>query len=235
MSEITSGAQSSLDSILQELGISRASEGGGPRETKQSLGQEDFLKLMTAQLNNQDPFKPVDNTDFIAQMAQFSTVTGITDINKNLLDLGEKLAPNRVAVASSFIGHEVLVPGSLARPNEYGTIAGAVDVPGTTNALTLVVRDITGEILDQIDMGAAPEGMVGFEWNGFVNNPEFKPRDAYLVEAYAVLDGAYEGASTHVYGRVMSASIPNDSTEDVTLEVEGFGNMSSADVKKIRN
>ena len=84
-------------------------------------------------------------------------------------------------------------------------------------------------------MGAAPEGMVGFEWNGFINNPEFQARDAYLVEAYAVLDGAYEGASTHVYGRVMSASIPSDGTQDVTLEVEGYGNMSSSDVKKIRN
>ena len=122
MSEIASGAQSSLDAILKELGISKSSE-GGPRETKKSLGQEDFLKLMTAQLNNQDPFKPVENEDFIAQMAQFSTVTGITEINSNLNELGEKLAPNRVAVAASFIGHEVLVPGSIARPNEYGTIA----------------------------------------------------------------------------------------------------------------
>ena len=87
MSEISNGAQSSLDSILQELGISKAKDQDGPRVTKKSLGQEDFLKLMTAQLNNQDPFKPVDNTDFIAQMAQFSTVTGITDINKNLLDI----------------------------------------------------------------------------------------------------------------------------------------------------
>jgi flagellar basal-body rod modification protein FlgD len=214
MSEISGGAQASLDAILSELGIAKTSEGGAT-ETKKSLGQEDFL-------------------NFIAQMAQFSTVTGIEEINNNLTSLGEKLAPNNVAVASSFIGHEVLVPGSLARPNNYGTIAGAVDVPEDTSALTLVIRDMFGEVLDQVDMGSAKKGMVGFEWNGFVNNPEFEGRDAYMIDAYATLNGAYEGASTHVYGRVMSATIPA-SGSDVTLEVEGFGNMPSSKVTQIRN
>ena len=62
---------------------------------------------MTTQL--QDPFSPMDNGDFIAQMAQFSTVTGITEINNNLSNIGSKLEPNRVAIAAQFLGHSVLV------------------------------------------------------------------------------------------------------------------------------
>ena len=72
------------------------------------MGQEDFLKLMTTQLQNQDRFAPMDNGDFIAQMAQFSTVTGITEINSNLTNLGSKLEPNRVATAAQFLGHSFL-------------------------------------------------------------------------------------------------------------------------------
>ena len=75
MSEISSNQ--SLNKILDQLGINKSKEKFAPREVKDQLGQR-FLKLMTVQLQNQDPFAPVDNADFIAQMAQFSTVTGIT-------------------------------------------------------------------------------------------------------------------------------------------------------------
>ena len=71
----------SLNSILDKLGINQ------PKEAKKSsdtLGQDDFLKLMTTQLQNQDPFKPTDNTEMIAQMAQFSMVTGQTEMNESI-------------------------------------------------------------------------------------------------------------------------------------------------------
>ena len=89
MSEINSSNQS-LTNILDKLGINSAKEKFAPKETKDQLGQEDFLKLMTTQLQNQDPFAPVDNADFIAQMAQFSTVTGITEVNEGLNRLADK-------------------------------------------------------------------------------------------------------------------------------------------------
>ena len=82
MSEISSNQ--SLNKILDQLGINKTKEKFAPREVKDQLGQEDFLKLMTVQLQNQDPFAPVDNADFIAQMAQFSTVTGITQMGETM-------------------------------------------------------------------------------------------------------------------------------------------------------
>ena len=73
MSDISSNQ--SLNKILNQLGVSSSKDKFAPKALKDQLGQEDFLKLMTVQLQNQDPFAPVDNADFIAQMAQFSTVT----------------------------------------------------------------------------------------------------------------------------------------------------------------
>ena len=97
--EISKSSEQSLNNILNKLGVKTQDEAKKPGN-KNSLGQEDFKKLMTTQLQNQDPFAPMDNGDFIAQMAQFSTVTGITEINNNLTNLGSKLEPNRVATAA---------------------------------------------------------------------------------------------------------------------------------------
>ena len=114
MSSIESSNQS-LNNILDKIGV-RSPE-GAPNKRKNSLGQEDFLKLMTTQLQNQDPFAPMENGEFIAQMAQFSTVTGITEMGQTLKGLSDKLNEFRIATASDLLGNSVLVPGNLVRPN----------------------------------------------------------------------------------------------------------------------
>ena len=79
---------SAFDTTLAGLGINRSGAAATPTVTtaaaSQTLGQADFLKLMTAQLQNQDPFNPVDNTQMVAQMAQFSSLACITDMNTTL-------------------------------------------------------------------------------------------------------------------------------------------------------
>ena len=103
MTDINKSSEQSLNAILSKLGV-KTQEEVLKQGNKNTLGQEDFLKLMTAQLQNQDPFAPMDNGDFIAQMAQFSTVTGITEINNNLTNLGS------FALAGSSPGK---VPGEM--------------------------------------------------------------------------------------------------------------------------
>ena len=110
MSGIDATNNSSLTAILDKLGVSSYDE--NKPKAKDSLGQEDFLKLMTTQLQNQDPFAPMENGEFIAQMAQFSTVTGITEMGQTLKSLASQLNEFRVATASDLLGHSVLVPGN---------------------------------------------------------------------------------------------------------------------------
>ena len=125
MAEINSSNQS-LTNILDKLGINSAKEKGAPKEIKDQLGQSDFLKLMTTQLQNQDPFAPVDNADFIAQMAQFSTVTGITSMDETMKSVGEQISDMRIASATQMMGHSVLVPGKYARPDKEGVVSGCL-------------------------------------------------------------------------------------------------------------
>src|SRR6056300_1952953 len=95
--------------ILDKLGIKSASD--VVNESSDKLGQEDFLTLMTAQLQNQDPMAPMDNGDFIAQMAQFSTVTGIEEMASSMKAMAAEVQQLRVASISNVMGHSVLVPG----------------------------------------------------------------------------------------------------------------------------
>ena len=116
MTEINKASQQSLQRILDKLGV-KSSDNNKVTENKSTLGQEDFLKLMTTQLQNQDPFAPMENGDFIAQMAQFSTVTGITEMGNEMKALNDKLDSFRIATASQYLGHSVLVPGNVVRAN----------------------------------------------------------------------------------------------------------------------
>ena len=117
MPDISKTSEQSLNNILNKLGV-KTQEEAAKGNKKTALGQEDFLKLMTTQLQNQDPFAPMDNGDFIAQMAQFSTVTGITSMDESLKNVAAKLGETRIATAANMLGHSVLVPGKIARADD---------------------------------------------------------------------------------------------------------------------
>ena len=232
MTDINKSSEQSLNAILSKLGV-KTQEEVQKQGNKNTLGQEDFLKLMTAQLQNQDPFAPMDNGDFIAQMAQFSTVTGITEINNNLTNLGSKLEPNRVATAAQFLGHSVLVPGQVASPDDKGEIHGVVDLPGYSNDVGLTFTNPSGEIVHTMNLGSNEKGLVGFSW---VDIPEEikKNKTRLTIQAYAGNGEASDGLTTAVYNKVIAASAPKN-TEDVILETKDYGEISASDAIKFKS
>ena len=232
MTDINKSSEQSLNAILSKLGV-KTQEEVQKQGNKNTLGQEDFLKLMTAQLQNQDPFAPMDNGDFIAQMAQFSTVTGITEINNNLTNLGSKLEPNRVATAAQFLGHSVLVPGQVASPDDKGEIHGVVDLPGYSNDVGLTFTSPSGEIVHTMNLGSNEKGLVGFSW---VDIPEEikKNKTRLTIQAYAGNGEASDGLTTAVYHKVIAASAPKN-TEDVILETKDYGEISASDAIKFKS
>ena len=204
-----------------------------PKTPKSSLGQEDFLKLMTTQLQNQDPFAPMENGEFIAQMAQFSTVTGITEMGETLKGLGDKLDEFRIATASDLLGNSVLVPGNIVRPDKNGEIHGIIDLPSTSSETSVSFFDQSGEVVHSIDLGAQGRGLVGFEWLKMPK--ELVDKDTPLrVEAYINTGEGSQGLPPSVYSEVIAASIDTKG-RGVTIDVKDFGEMAAADVIKFRN
>ena len=139
MSNIESSGGAAQQAIFDKLGIS-TQKSAEERASSDKLGQDDFLQLMTAQLQNQDPFAPMENGDFIAQMAQFSTVSGIEEINQNLQSLSGEMKQTRIATAATLLGQSVLVPGSMARPDDNGEIHGVFELPQAASASTAPTR-----------------------------------------------------------------------------------------------
>tara|TARA_A100001015_G_scaffold300698_2_gene386509 strand:+ start:1795 stop:2499 length:705 start_codon:yes stop_codon:yes gene_type:complete len=233
MSDITKTSDQSLNNILNKLGINSPEDTAKTKKDSSVLGQAEFLKLMTAQLQNQDPFSPMDNGDFIAQMAQFSTVTGITEINNNLTNLGSKLEPNRIATAASFLGTSVLIPGSVVSPDENGEIHGVIDLPASSSNVGLTITNSRGEIVKTIDLGSQEKGLVGFSWKD-VSDDIIKNNERLSLQAFSGNGNATDGLSTAVYNKVLSASTPKDS-EDVLLELKDFGEVSASEAIKLKS
>ena len=224
-------SQQSLSAILNKLGINSSEKSNVPK-AKDQLGQEDFLKLMTTQLQNQDPFAPMENGEFIAQMAQFSTVTGITSMDESLKNVAAKHGETRIATAANMLGHSVLVPGKIARADDDGSVNGVIDLPSASTNVNVVFKSQNGEIIDTINLGNQSSGLVGFAWHGapkdMIENDE-----PIFVEAYANSGKGMEGVSSSIFAEVLSSSA-GDGDSGVMLDVRDYGTISANEVIKFR-
>ncbi len=229
MSTIDQNSQNSLSAILDKLGVNRSDE--KKQADKSALGQEDFLKLMTTQLQNQDPFAPMENGEFIAQMAQFSTVTGITEMGETLKDMSSQLSEFRLATATNLLGSSVLIPGNTSRPDENGQIHGVVDLPSASTATSITISDLNGEVIDTIELGAQASGLVGFTWDN-VPQDIIDENAAARLDAYADTGSGREAVSSSVFAEVLAASTGGAS--GVRLDVRDYGEIDAAEVVKFR-
>ena len=175
--------------------------------SNQQLGQEEFIELLVAQLENQDPTKPLDPSEFMNQLAQFSTVNGITELNTSFNSLADKLASDNSIRAAEFVGRSVMVPGGLGQLTAGGDISGNVDLDTPTSGLTLSVINEAGETVRTLPMGAQQRGESWFSWNGTDDNGDPVAPGRYRIEANALIDGSNEAVPVNVETRVESISL----------------------------
>ena len=237
MTEISTTSQQTLDSLLKKLGATSASS-TTTKTHKTQLDQSDFLKLMTAQLSNQDPFQPQSNDQMIAQMAQFSTVSGITQLNSTLSGISTQISENRIATAANFIGKTVLVPGNIAMADDTGAISGAIDLPSDATSVQLQISTMTangqpGELVKNIDLGANATGLVGFQWDGKDDKGVAVGGSRYIVTASMVSNGKTSQPATDVYAPITEAPVPA-SGEAQTLKVAGVGVVKMSDIRAFK-
>jgi len=218
--------------LFEKLGLNKQSD--AQKANSDKLGQSDFLKLMTTQLQNQDPFAPMDNGDFIAQMAQFSTVTGIQDMNASLGKLVEEFDQARIATASNLLGHSVLVPGNIGRPDDEGELHGVLDLPEATisTQLNYVDADNNNSLFKE-DLGPRAAGLVGFKWSDI---PEEILASNKRIKIEALIDtgNGPEQLSPSIYSKVISASVGTGETKQVLLNVEDYGDLDVSSAVNFR-
>jgi flagellar basal-body rod modification protein FlgD len=229
--EIDNNSLSAQNALLSKLGISTTET--KPEDAKEELGQGDFLKLMTAQLQNQDPFAPMDNGDFIAQMAQFSSVAGISDMGKTMTQIADQLGQFRVGSSVNMLGHSVLIPGNIVRADDNGEVHGVLDLERMSMETRVEFMDAeTGEALHALDLGSRASGMSGFEWKDMPAAYRDGSRSMRLDVTVNYGDGP-EGLTPNVFAEVVGAST-SPTTGGAQLEVEDYGDVSAAEILRFR-
>src|SRR5690606_23962020 len=113
----------------------------------------EFLKLMLTQLENQDPFKPLESGEFLGQLAQFGTVSGIANLERSFAGLSESLVANQALEASGLIGREVLVRSERAYIGNDASVEAAVRLDQNAGRVLVQISDAMGQVVRNIDLG----------------------------------------------------------------------------------
>jgi flagellar basal-body rod modification protein FlgD len=203
------------------------------REAKRTeLGQDQFMTLMMEQFRNQDPLKPQDPGQFLAQLAQFSSVAGIADINKGIGDLAGAIYSSQALQASGMVGREVLTEGSIANLPAGGSVQGGVELPVDTRTGFVRVLDGVGQLVREIPLGDRAAGLATFTWDGRSNSGTPAPAGTYRIVAGYNSGQQDVQASTYVATRVAGVNL-GAAGQPPGLTVENGRQISLADVRAI--
>lgn len=157
-------------SIYTKAGVSGPQTTAAKETGVNNIDQAGFLKLMTTQMQYQDPFSPMDNNQMVAQMAQFSQLQTQADGNATLKAISDSLSGTRLSDAASWIGKAMLVKNTIATPDRSGAYAGELTLSEDSSAVAVDLVDSAGQTVKSLDLGAQKSGAVPFYWDGTDNS-----------------------------------------------------------------
>lgn len=190
-----------------------------------NASQDRFLKLLVAQLNNQDPMNPMDNAQMTSQMAQINTVTGIQQVNETLKNMAAQFTSLQVLQGASMVGHNVLVESNTLTRNA-GVASGALDLDGKADAVKVEILSPGGQVLDTLNLGALGAGRHSFDWDASsyqgTGEPSFK--------VTATLGGKAVTNTALARDTVLSVGSDNGA---MTVQLQGRAAVAYSSVKAI--
>ncbi|MGR9014136.1 MAG: flagellar hook assembly protein FlgD [Gammaproteobacteria bacterium] len=214
-----------------KLTVTQKKESETTRKT--SLGQEEFLKLMTTQMTHQDPSKPMQNGEFITQMAQFGTVSGIQDLQKSFGEFSSSINSSQALQATSLVGRRVSAPGERGVLEVGGDISGNINLTDSVSNMKVAITDATtGEVVQNLDLGPHSAGKVPFVWDGLNSNKVLASPGVYKIEATAYIDGKNTALETDINSKVDSVTMASGST-GMKVNLKGLDSVDFNKIKQI--
>ena len=177
------------------------------QKARDSLGQADFLTLMISQFRNQDPFEPMDNGQFLGQLAQFSTVNGISSLNNSFEGLSGSVQDNQVLQAAGLVGHKVLAVTDIGQLTDEGSIKGGIELESSAGNVQIDVTNRSGELVQRLNLGQQPPGLVRFEWDGVDASGERADSGVYQVTARVIRGTEIESSPTVIEAEIQSVTL----------------------------
>ena len=130
-----------------------------------TITSERFLKLLVAQMKNQDPLNPMDNAQVTSQMAQINTVTGIDKLNATVAGLSAQFMQMQAMQGATLVGHDVIVAGNkLDIDAATATGQGGFELQIPADAVKVEILSPSGAVVQTLNLGAQGAGMHSFDW-----------------------------------------------------------------------
>ena len=207
-------------------GAATAAAGGEASAADQG---DRFLKLLVAQMRNQDPLNPLDNAQVTTQMAQISTVTGIEKLDASIGGLRQSLLAAQSLQSAGVIGRQVLASGAAISLGATGGSA-AVELPAAADRVQVSIATPAGAVIRRVELGALPAGISTFEWDGMTDAGGRAAPGRYVIQAIASEGNRPVAVTPLSAGRVGGVSLDNGTFR---LNLDGGGDLDVSDVRRI--
>ena len=202
------------------------------QDTKQNkdLGKNEFLNLLVAQLNNQNPLEPQGNGEFIAQLAQFSSLEGIQQLNSSVSSMMSSFQSSQALQASSLVGRKVIVPSEKAVVDTSESFKASTILPVSSSNVYVNVYDKSGALVTRVNLGEQAAGNVSFIWDGKDSDGNVVPPGTYKFEAQATYGSETKGLYTLLPANVDSVTLGGN---ELMLNLAGLGSVPLSQVQVI--
>jgi len=201
------------------------------KEDTNAANQNEFLTLMIAQLKSQDPLNPQDGAEFLSQLAQFSQVDGIQQLNTTMSDMANSYRSSQALQASALVGRTVQVESHVGQLSTTGEMNGTVNVPSLAGEVQIEIIAPNGATLRKLNLGQHSAGDLDFKWDGITDAGTRAAAGNYTVVASAMVDGSQSQLQTYLSSNVDSVTV--DKEGGVVLNVANVGAVTLDEVKKI--
>jgi flagellar basal-body rod modification protein FlgD len=221
--------------LVDQLGLSQKAQAKAKSGVGKGtdMGEDAFLKLVLAQLKNQDPLKPMENGAFLSQLAQIKSVTGIEDMKNSFEKIATQMQSSQALQASSLVGRWVMAPGeSSYLLDNHPYVEGSAELATSSQNVSVYIHTADGQLQRKIDLGPQKAGKVDYIWDGSDGNGTPLPAGKYSIKVTADIEGKQVSLKNFIANPVESVTL-NKAGGGITLNVSGIGKVSMSDVEKI--
>ncbi len=222
-------AFNAANTVSSWLNDSSTSAAGKTSQVNAADQGDRFLKLLVAQMRNQDPLNPLDNAQVTTQMAQISTVTGVDKLNASVSKLSQSMLSAQSLQSAAVIGRQVLVAGSTMALGATGA-SGALELNQAADRVQVAVATPAGVVVRIIELGAQPAGIVNFQWDGMTDMSGRAPQGNYNFQVVAASGGQSIAATSLASGLVKGVSFNGG---NLLLNLEGGSELPISDIRRI--
>jgi len=217
---------------LKSLQTATSGKTGDTTTGSSTLGKDSFLQLLVTQMQNQNPLDPQDNSEFVAQLAQFSSLETMQNLSTSVDAIGGMYQSSQALQASSLVGRTVVVDAGSTSVDTTKGITGQAVLPNSSTVTEVKVYDSKGEVVRTLDLGEQKAGNASFTWDGKDESGNVLASGNYSFVATAALDGKSSTVKTYLPATVSSVTMGSAGAA-MTLNLADGSNIALSKVQQI--